>query len=253
MLPLLLVALLKALLPSERLRRACNGVLTGMAESWIGQRLDVGPSFTQTRSTSARTRCHGRNGHYLVLANHQSWSISWSCKKVFNRRIPFMRFFLKRQLIWCRCSAWHGGAGLPVHAAATRRSRSRSVRNWPVATSNPPAAPAKIPRAAGGDRISSKARFTPAKHAAQGAPYRRLLKPKSGGVAFVLTRWAMACRYAILDVSIAYPGGSPTLLDLLSDSIPEVRVRCANARSPTRSCAATTSTTGPSAPVSSSG
>jgi 1-acyl-sn-glycerol-3-phosphate acyltransferase len=67
-------------------------------------------------------------------------------------------------------------------------------------------------------------RFTPGKHASQGAPYRHLLKPKSGGVAFVLDAMGDGL-HAILDVTIAYPGGSPTLLDLLADRIPEVRVQ----------------------------
>ena len=40
------------------------------------------------------------NGHYLVLANHQSWVDILVLQKVFNRRIPLLRFFLKRQLFW---------------------------------------------------------------------------------------------------------------------------------------------------------
>jgi 1-acyl-sn-glycerol-3-phosphate acyltransferase len=66
-------------------------------------------------------------------------------------------------------------------------------------------------------------RFTPAKHAKQGAPYRHLLKPKSGGVAFVLDAMGQGL-HAILDVTIAYPHGSPSMMDLLADRVPEVRV-----------------------------
>jgi 1-acyl-sn-glycerol-3-phosphate acyltransferase len=66
-------------------------------------------------------------------------------------------------------------------------------------------------------------RFTPAKQDKQGAPYRHLLKPKSGGVAFVLDAMGTGL-HAILDVTIAYPGGRPSLVDLLADRVPEVRV-----------------------------
>lgn len=67
-------------------------------------------------------------------------------------------------------------------------------------------------------------RFTAAKHAKQGSPYRHLLKPKSGGVAFVLDAMGQGL-HAILDVTIAYPAGVPTLVDLMMDRVPEVRVR----------------------------
>ncbi len=66
-------------------------------------------------------------------------------------------------------------------------------------------------------------RFSAAKHAAQKSPYQHLLKPKSGGIAFVLNAMGDGL-HAILDVSIAYPVGAPTMADLFTDRIPEVRV-----------------------------
>ena len=67
-------------------------------------------------------------------------------------------------------------------------------------------------------------RFTTDKHQRQSSPYRHLLKPKSGGVAFVLDAMGQGL-HAIIDVSIAYPGGAPSLLDLLANRVPEVRVQ----------------------------
>ena len=67
-------------------------------------------------------------------------------------------------------------------------------------------------------------RFTADKHQRQSSPYRHLLRPKSGGVAFVLDAMGQGL-HAILDVSIAYPGGAPSLLDLLANRVPEVRVQ----------------------------
>ena len=96
--PLLTVALLKALLPVAGLRRVFNGVLTGLAESWIAVN-----TFLLDRFSGARVHVSGDmdlkvDGHYLVLANHQSWVDILILQKVFNRRIPLMRFFLKREL-----------------------------------------------------------------------------------------------------------------------------------------------------------
>ncbi|MCC7097057.1 MAG: acyltransferase, partial [Thermomonas sp.] len=67
-------------------------------------------------------------------------------------------------------------------------------------------------------------RFTAEKHGRQTSPYRHLLKPKSGGVAFVLDAMGQGL-HSILDVSIAYPGGVPSLFDLLANRVPEVRAQ----------------------------
>ena len=223
--PLLLVALLKAVLPSKRLRVASNPLLTGLAESWIGVNNWLWDRFTDTRVTIGGDAALQAGGHYLVLANHQSWVDILVLQKVFNRRIPLMRFFLKRQLFWVPLLglAWWAldfpfmGRYTPRQIArrpelagrdiaATRRACGK-FREIPVAIMN----------------FVEGTRFTPAKHAKQVSPYRHLLKPKSGGVAFVLDAMGDGL-HGILDVTIAYPGGSPSLLDLLANRIPEVRV-----------------------------
>jgi 1-acyl-sn-glycerol-3-phosphate acyltransferase len=66
-------------------------------------------------------------------------------------------------------------------------------------------------------------RFRPAKHAQQASPYRYLLKPKAGGVAFVLEAMGDAL-HTVLDVTLAYPHGHPTFVDLFMNRLPEVRV-----------------------------
>jgi 1-acyl-sn-glycerol-3-phosphate acyltransferase len=67
-------------------------------------------------------------------------------------------------------------------------------------------------------------RFTPAKHAAQASPYSDLLKPKAGGVAFVLAAMGEQLD-AILDVTVVYPGHRiPGFWDMLCGQVPEVIV-----------------------------
>jgi len=223
--PLLAVALMKALLPSGRLRRAANPLLTGVAESWIGVNNRIWDRFFLTRVDVQEDVALHEDGHYLVLANHQSWVDIVVLQKVFNRRIPLMRFFLKRQLFWVPLLglAWWAldfpfmGRHTPRQIArrpelagrdieATRRACGK-FREIPVAIMN----------------FVEGTRFTPAKHAAQGAPYRHLLKPKSGGVAFVLDAMGQGL-HSILDVTIAYPAGRPSMVDLLADRVPAIRV-----------------------------
>ena len=98
-LPLFAVTLVKGVLPFAAVRRACNPLLSGIAESWIGVNSRMISLFTHTRIGSRASPLR-RDGHYLVLANHQSWVDIPVLQKVFNRRIPLLRFFLKSQLFW---------------------------------------------------------------------------------------------------------------------------------------------------------
>ncbi|WP_457018174.1 acyltransferase [Luteimonas sp. A482] len=223
--PLLLVALLKALLPFRHVRRACNSLLTGIAESWIAVN-----TFLVDRLSGTRFHVTGADdlqvdGHYLVLANHQSWVDIVVLQKVLNRRIPLLRFFLKRQLIWVPLLglAWwaldfpfmgrHTRAQIAKNPDLGRRDMEATrlacekFRAIPVAVMN----------------FVEGTRFTPEKHARQSSPYRHLLKPKAGGVAYVLDAMGDAL-HGILDVTIAYPGGRPTMIDLMGGRLPMVHV-----------------------------
>lgn len=223
--PLLLVALVKALLPSDRLRRASNPLLTGLAESWIGVNNWMIDRFTGTRVDVQEDAVLQLDGHYLVLANHQSWVDILVLQKVFNRRIPLLRFFLKRQLFWVPLLglAWWAldfpfmGRYTPKQIARRPELAGRDTEATRRACEKFRAIPVAIMNFVEGTR------FTPGKHATQGAPYRHLLKPKSGGVAFVLDAMGEGL-HSILDVTIAYPGGRPSMMDLLADRIPEIRV-----------------------------
>ena len=67
-------------------------------------------------------------------------------------------------------------------------------------------------------------RFTSAKHDRQQSPYTHLLRPRSGGIAFVLG--AMGDQMtSILDVTMVYPQGTVTFWDLLCGRVQEVVVR----------------------------
>ena len=224
--PLLLVAaLVKAVLPSARLRRSFNAVLTGLAENWIAFNTWLIDRFSGARFEVSGLDGLHIDGHYLVLANHQSWVDIVVLQKVLNRRIPFMRFFLKQQLFWVPLLglAWwaldfpfmgrHTRAQIARNPdlgrrdmEATRRACEK-FRDIPVSVMN----------------FVEGTRFTPDKHARQASPYRHLLKPKSGGVAYVLEAMGDGL-HGIVDVTIAYPGGIPTLVDLMAGRLPVVHV-----------------------------
>lgn len=225
-LPLFAVALLKALLPLPAWRRGCSATLAWIAESWIAVNSALIGVMTPTRFHIKGIDGLRRSGSYLVLSNHQSWVDIPVLQKMFNRRIPFMRFFLKKQLIWVPVLglAWWAldfpfmqrldRETLKKHpelrgsdVEATRRACTK-YRGMPVTVMN----------------FVEGTRFTPGKHAGRASPFAHLLRPKAGGVAFVLDAMGDALQ-AILDVTVVYPGGRPTMMDLLAGRIREVRVQ----------------------------
>ena len=223
--PLFLVSFIKMLVPVKTIRRACLRLLVRIAESWIAVNSALIVFMTHTRFHVSGVGNLRRDGSYLVLSNHQSWVDIPVLQMIFNRRIPFMRFFLKSQLIWVPVlglSWWaldfpfmkrHSRAALERRPKlrnqdrqATRRACKR-FRGIPVSIMN----------------FVEGTRFRPEKHARQASPYRHLLRPKSSGVALVLETMGEALR-SVLDVCIVYPQGQTSMLQLMMDRITDIHV-----------------------------
>ena len=66
-------------------------------------------------------------------------------------------------------------------------------------------------------------RFTQTKHDTQKSPFEHLLKPKAGGVAFVLDAMGEHLT-TLVDVTIYYPDGIPTFGDFLCGRVKKVHV-----------------------------
>lgn len=222
--PLLLIALGKFLLPGKALKAASSRGVMWVAETWaeLNKLIFAGllPTVWDIRG-GAELR---QDTSYLVIGNHQSWVDIPALIQVFNRKAPFFKFFLKRQLIWVPLlglAFWaldypfmkrYSKAFLARHPeragedlTITRRACEK-FKDLPVTVVN----------------YLEGTRFTPAKHAAQGSPYRYLLKPKAGGVAFVLAALGEQLD-ALLDVTVVYPSERiPGFWDLLSGRVPKV-------------------------------
>ena len=222
---LLLCSLLKGLLPVKGLRRVLDGWILALAESWI-----AGNSWMMDHMTTLQVRYRedavlDAQGHYLVLSNHQSWVDILVLQKVFNLRIPFMRFFLKQQLIWVPML---GLAWWALDFPFMRRHSKSQLQKRPELAGQDIAATRRACEKFLGKPVSimifpEGTRFTPAKHALQQSPYTHLLKPKSGGMAYALDAMGRGLQ-SVLDVTLHYPNGTPSLADLIADRVKAVTV-----------------------------
>lgn len=224
--PLLLIALTKFVLPGQAARDACSRGVMWVAEFWAENCKRI---FALTTSTHWDIRGNAElrsDRSYLVISNHQSWVDIPALVQAFNRKTPYFKFFLKQQLIWVPF------LGLAFWAL-----------DYPFMKRYSKAFLAKNPHMQGKDLQITKAacekfkrlpvtvvnylegtRFTPVKQAQQGSPYQYLLKPKAGGVAFVLAALGEQID-AVLDVTLVYPGKQvPGFWALLSGQVPRVIV-----------------------------
>ncbi|MEZ0369259.1 MAG: acyltransferase [Candidatus Sericytochromatia bacterium] len=222
--------ILLKLLPIPQLRHFSSLALIRCAEIWV-----AGNSRILSLTPPITWRVEGIEGldpraSYLLISNHQSWVDIFVLQHLFHGKIPFLKFFLKQELIWVPLLglAWwaldfpfmkrYSRAELEKHPelrgkdVETTRQHCEKFRQYPVTVIN---------FLEGTRRTPSKQ----AKHAAQGSPYQHLLRPKAGGVALVVA--AMGDRLsAVLDVTIRYPGTDTKKLfwKLLSGQIPAVEV-----------------------------
>lgn len=223
--PLLLLALLK-LLPVKRWQAWLTYLLDAIAVAWISLNNVTTRLFTRINWQVEGLEALSRKDWYLLLANHQSWADILVLQYLFNRRIPFIKFFLKKELLYVPFMglAWwaldfpfmkrYSKAELAKKPhlqgkdIETTRKACEKFRFKPVTVMN----------------FVEGTRFTQGKHDKQQSPYRHLLKPKAGGVAFVLGAMGQQL-HKILDVTIHYPERIPTFWDYISGAVHAINVK----------------------------
>ncbi|MEO7387566.1 MAG: acetyltransferase, partial [Gammaproteobacteria bacterium] len=97
---LFLFALFRLALPFQFVRRVLDPVLNGIAKLWVT--CNTGwMSLTQPTLWDVQgVEQFAYRGWYMVNCNHQSWADIFVLQRVFNGRIPLLKFFLKQQLIY---------------------------------------------------------------------------------------------------------------------------------------------------------
>ena len=213
--PLLLLAVVKLAMPGRRLRESLSRGLIVLAENWVSTNSAMLSLTGALESERRGDTTLEREEWYLMISNHRSWVDILLLQAAFSRRIPFLKFFIKEQLKWVPVLglAWwaldmpfmrrHSREYLEKHPEergrdleATRRACEK-FRHTPTTVIN----------------FVEGTRFTPAKHDAAGSPYRYLLPPRAGGMAFVLGAMGDML-HATLDVTVAYGLHTPSLWDL---------------------------------------
>lgn len=222
----IVVAVVKIMLPLPPLRRLFNVVLRWFSENWIscnGLWIRLTQKIQWDVQGLAGLNYHG---WYLVSSNHQSWVDIFVMQHLLNRRIPLLKFFIKRELFWVPVMglAWwaldfpflrrHSAKFLQKHPAqrgkdlATTRLACKKFAHMPTSVMN----------------FLEGTRFSPAKQEQQQSPYRHLLRPKAGGIALALNVLGEKFN-SLVDITIVYPDGIPTFWEFLCGKVKKIIVR----------------------------
>ncbi len=214
--PLITIAIFKLFLPVPGFRRLMTRWIMAMGENWVTMNAKILSVGNSTVWDVRGIEKLSPRGWYLVLVNHQTWTDIVALQTVFNRRIPFLKFFIKQQLIWFPVLgvAWwamdmpfmkrRSKSYLAKHPdkkgedLEATRTACEKFRDTPTSVIN----------------FIEGTRSTEAKRARRNSPFTHLLPPRAGGIALALS--SMGSMFdAILDVTIVYPTGPTQFWDMM--------------------------------------
>ena len=99
-LPLIFLSLFKFILPFAPFIVILDKVLITIASWWISINSLNSSLFCKIDWDVQGLERLTQKDWYLVVSNHQSWVDILVLQKVLNRKIPMLKFFLKKELIW---------------------------------------------------------------------------------------------------------------------------------------------------------
>ena len=168
-----------------------------------------------------------RHNWYVMISNHRSWLDILVLGNVFHGRIPPLKFFMKKELLWqlplagLACYAL-GYPFMSRHSHAQIRKnpslKGKDIEATTMACNRLRHYPTTLINFLEGTRFTSK------KKERQQSPFQNLLKPHTGGAAVVI-RELHDVLAGIISVTICYPGKTPTLWEFACGRFDKIIVR----------------------------
>ncbi len=223
--PLIILAIIKPFIPQFFIAEYVDKGLVGIAALWI--RVNC---WNTDVLCNIKWDVHGleelsREQWYLVISNHQSWVDILVLQKVLETKIPFLKFFLKKELIWV---PFLGIAWWALDFPFMKRYSRKTLQKKPYLKGKDLEMTRKACEKFKHTPVSimnfvEGTRFTPTKHKNQKSNFVHLLNPKAGGIAFVLEAMNGYLN-KIIDVTIVYPDKTPSFWEYISGQVHHVVV-----------------------------
>lgn len=224
--PIIITAFLKIIIPIPPVRNQLTLLMTWFGEFWVYSNNVIFKVMLSLQWDIRNDTQLQRNEWYLVVANHQSWVDILVLQKALTGHIPFLKFFIKQSLIWVPFlgQAWWA-MDMPFMKRYSREflTKHPELRGQDLETTRKACARfRKVPTTM--FNFVEGTRFTAEKHANSASPYRHLLPPRSGGLAFALGSMGDIF-HRMLNVTIVYPEGSCSLWDFCCGRVKKIVVQ----------------------------
>ena len=168
----------------------------------------------------------GKQEWFLINANHQSWVDIFVLYQIYLGKVPLLKFFIKKELGYIPIvgQAWwaldfpfmrrHSKAYLAKHPEQAGKDLEETRKACEKFSQTPTSVM----------NFLEGTRFTEYKHRDQQSPFKYLLKPKAGGLAFAIQ--ALGDKFsALTNVTIYYPDGIPTFWGMMCGAFKRCVVR----------------------------
>ena len=225
LIPIIIFSLLKALVPYAPWQKLFSYLLDQMASNWVlintfNQKLFINTKFNVTGLEKLHMK-----GWYLVISNHQSWVDILVLQRLLHGKIPFLKFFLKKELIYVPfigIAWWALDFPFMKRYSQSFLKKNPHLKGKDIETTKKACEKFKYKPVSIMNFIEGT-RFTSEKHKKQNSPFQHLLKPKAGGIGFVL-QTMKGNLSKVVNVTIHYPDGIPSFMEFLSGKVREINV-----------------------------
>ncbi len=224
--PLIGLSFFKFFIPSHSFIVFLDKILISIATLWIGINSFNSKLFCNIEWDIRGLEALEEKEWYLVLSNHQSWVDILALQTTLNRKIPMLKFFLKKELIWV---PFLGIAWWALDFPFMKRYSKALLKEKPHLKGKDLESTKKACEKFKHTPVSiinfvEGTRFTPQKKVSQNSHFSHLLNPKAGGIAFVLGSMGDYL-HKIIDVTIVYPDKIPTFWEYISGRVRKIIVK----------------------------
>jgi 1-acyl-sn-glycerol-3-phosphate acyltransferase len=99
LIPIIVFSFCKAIIPLKFSQTIFSYLLDQMASNWVGVNTLIQKLFNKTQIEVTGLDQLTMKEWYLVICNHQSWVDIVILQRIMHGKIPFLKFFLKKELI----------------------------------------------------------------------------------------------------------------------------------------------------------
>ena len=161
---------------------------------------------------------------YLAMSNHQSWADIFILLAAGHKKIPLLKFFMKKELQWIPIIYLvHKTVDMPFLNRHSRAQINANPELKKVDFENAKIAAKRFSRnPSTAFSFAEGTRFTLKKHAAQESSYADLLKPKVGALAIALS--GMPQVDSLVDFTVVYASKKRSTWDFLCGDLSKAKV-----------------------------